>query len=211
MDKVDFDKAIKLLLENQNLIEVAFGRIEVALKELADGLEQFKGAIAELSIPIPPEEISQSIEEWFAEREKEREIIGPRRRTSEEYRQDVGEALQKFYQNHPDNDPIFNYCLSVPEHIRSLAVAFCQGFGRTPQKDEDSYWRSAWEKQHGIGIDPKDVEGAFFLMEKRGLTIKSPESMTAIAEEARRDRDKQGRKDENIEVIMSDGARRLKS
>jgi hypothetical protein len=82
---------------------------------------------------------------------------------------------------------ICGFLNGIPEYIRGLASAFLAGFGRTSKtKQELSFWIRSWKKQYDIGLTPKHIEAAFKQMNHDGFTIKSPESVTAIAENIKR-------------------------
>lgn len=81
------------------------------------------------------------------------------------------------------NQEIENYLTRVPECDRALAHAFCYCKGRAPRTDtEDKFWRKCWRDQSAIGITPGQVKSAYEHMVENQLSIKSPGSVTAIAE-----------------------------
>lgn len=139
---------------------------------------------------------------------------GERRLTAEAYKERVAGAMQRNAERNSrlrgqiNKQGIENYILKVPEYMRDLAHVFCDKFGRPPTKKEDSYWRSNWSVQYEIGLTPEDIGDAFEEMYKRGLTIKSPQSLNAIAEELKRERESQPNKVANRQVIVSEGAKK---
>lgn len=87
---------------------------------------------------------------------------------------------------------IEDYLAKVEEDIRPLARVFCYSHRRPPRdKGEDSYWRKEWWGQRTMGITPEDTTKAIYRMRKgdgKGgniLSIKSPASITAFADEER--------------------------
>jgi hypothetical protein len=81
---------------------------------------------------------------------------------------------------------IEEFLKKVPEDTRDLAKAFCYEHGRAPTKKESAYWRKGWNEQAKIGITPRAIQLAYQEMIRDGLTIKSPNSVTAVAETIQR-------------------------
>jgi len=70
-----------------------------------------------------------------------------------------------------------------PEYVGELAQTFINGFGRPPvDKAEKSNWIKGLQRLQALGITPVELDGAFEIMKFKELTIKSPESLRAIAE-----------------------------
>jgi len=127
----------------------------------------------------------ESPEEYFDRLERERASLAPkmvkRNPSLDEYKQRIANAAARYQQRMSGSDPDKeNYLNKIPESHRDLARAFIYRF-RLPLKKEDSYWRKAWIDQETLGISVGDVIAAMKRMEKDGLFIKSPESVTAIA------------------------------
>jgi hypothetical protein len=77
---------------------------------------------------------------------------------------------------------IEEFLTKVPHKTRELARAWCYRHGRAPTEKESAYWRKAWNQQEEIGIRPEFIVLAYNRMLQDGLTIKSPQSVTAVAE-----------------------------
>ena len=121
------------------------------------------------------------LDNWVEEKEKnkppqlKREPDGAKR------------ALEKYEQRQAGNAEIENFIVKLPERVRPIARVFCEYFGRVPIKKENSYWRTEWESQADLGLSPKHIEMAIAHMTMEGLHIKSPASVTSIAERFKRD------------------------
>jgi len=112
----------------------------------------------------------------------------PSNRTVEETKEGIRAAIDTFNKRVTGNPAIENYLAKIPENVRRIARAFCEGFGRPPLKREDGYWRKMWGEQYELELQPEDISGAITRMRLDNLTIKSPQSVTAIAEDIKRKR-----------------------
>ncbi len=74
----------------------------------------------------------------------------------------------------------------APERLRPLAQAFVIGFGREPLRKERGFWIEALGDMVELGIEPEEVSDAMHQMREDGLTIKSPASVIAVADELHR-------------------------
>jgi hypothetical protein len=133
--------------------------------------------------------------------------------SAEEVRERVSRALERFYENNKDIPvPILNYVSGLPERIRGIAKTFCVQFGRPPAKKEEPYWAKTFRGLCDIGVSEQAIKEAFVINNKKGLMIKSPESIWASAWEAqKRINDNGGYKPSGISpsTIMSPDAMRL--
>lgn len=108
------------------------------------------------------------------------------------------------------NPQIANFLNEIPENLRSLAEAFCESFGRPPLgKPEKSFWIKSWQRQKVLGIRPDHVRAGLVKASKEGLTIKSPESVTALAEDIMRKSSEGGSLPGVGEVVYSERAAKL--
>jgi hypothetical protein len=124
---------------------------------------------------------NEEVDNWIAQKDEEkpaqlkRESGGTRR------------ALERFEQREVGNVEIENYIVMLPERVRPIAREFCEHFGRPPIKKENSYWIVEWESQADLGLLPKHIKAAIADMTNEGLHIKSPASVTSIAERFKRE------------------------
>lgn len=137
-------------------------------------------------------ETSQDVvdtQQWLAELEKHKPPQLKRAPiiTSEDAKERIGQALDKHAQRQVDNTEIENFLVKLPERVRPIAREFCEHFGRAPIKKENSYWRTEWEAQADLGLLPKHIKMAISHMTENGLHIKSPASVTSIAEGFKRE------------------------
>lgn len=90
--------------------------------------------------------------------------------------------------NYGDKDPeIEAFLQRVPESARGLAEAFCYMHGRSPTQNEERYWRKCWNEQLQIGLTGDLIIHAYRYMDKNSLTVKSPQSLNAVAERIKRE------------------------
>lgn len=90
--------------------------------------------------------------------------------------------------NYGDKDPeIEAFLQRVPESTRGLAEAFCYMHGRSPTQNEERYWRKCWNEQLKIGLTSDLIVHAYRYMDKNSLTVKSPQSLNAVAERIKRE------------------------
>jgi hypothetical protein len=136
------------------------------------------------------ENSQETPEEYFLRLDKERGINRSLSvpRTANEQKVRISAAITNYQQRIQDAPDLENYLARIPENVREIARAFCTGFGRTPAKREDGYWRGEWNMQEQIGLQPGDITEAISRMFRDNLTIKSPQSVTAIAENVKRRR-----------------------
>ena len=142
------------------------------------------------------EETKTDAEEYFDVRE---EVINEKKpRTTEEYQESIRETLlrvgDKVDSMSTEELAIASYVANIPDNMRGLAEAFCGVFGRPPAKGEDGFWRKGWNEQYEIGLKPVYVQRAYKKMMEEGLTVKSPGSVTAIADQLQRE-DKESTQD----------------
>ena len=81
---------------------------------------------------------------------------------------------------------IEDYLTKLPERVRELGRAFCYAFGRPPLPEQDKFWREGWDVQATLGLTPDSINQAILKMQREGLTIKAPSSVTSIAENIQR-------------------------
>lgn len=170
-----------------------FGCEGEEIKRLADKLGEVSqlllGGI--ISLPESGQEYFDRLDRQKEGREISREPIDP-----DEYRESLRgmmaqgqERVRQAVESGETSPEIENYLTRVPEQYRPLARAFCVGFGRPPLKSEDAMWRRGWTDQKELGITPDLVAAAFARMKDQKLTIKSPQSITAIAEDVKREKE----------------------
>jgi hypothetical protein len=110
-------------------------------------------------------------------------VINRAPKTPEEYKARVQAALIKGMQEHDKSSA--RSTVQAPylqPHIAPIAEEFMRLFGREPSdKGERAYWLGEWNEQYKMGIQEQDVTEAFYEMMSSGLTIKSPESLRAVA------------------------------
>lgn len=177
---VDFAKLVELLLADKGG--------EVSQDNLIEGM--------------PPEVYFEKLD-----REKVGERKLPGRRSEKECQERVKQALTRGLARQKDVG-LEDYLGKIPEFVRPLMRAFCEKFGRIPLKSEDGYWRAEIAGLYEIGVNPEDVASAFDRMNKDGLTIKSPKSVRAVAEEFKRKREEKPQtKDERV-VVYSEAAKK---
>jgi hypothetical protein len=132
-------------------------------------------------------------------------------RVEEKYKRRTLEALASSYQQKGMQSPIIdNFIQTVQPHQQGLARQFCELMGRKPGKKEETLWRAEWEWQHQLGIRAEHIKGAFDYMKEACLTIKSPKSVTTIAENIKKGIIKTTKSEQVVprarEVFKSDGA-----
>ena len=130
-------------------------------------------------------------EEYF-EKKKPEESQPPREQlTTDQYKKRIRDTLSKVGERERDreNAGTETYLVTVPEHVRELARVFLNYKSRPPLKSEDKFWRSSWDEQYELNITPDAVKRAIEQMKNDGLTIKSPKSVTGIAEELAKEPD----------------------
>ena len=129
-------------------------------------------------------------EEYFLRLDREKQIVRSftTPKTNDEQKDRIKAALGRYHERALGAPDLENYLSRIPENVREIARAFCTGFGRPPTKKEDGYWRGEWNMQAQIGLQPGDITEAISKMFKDNLTIKSPQSVTAIAENVKRRR-----------------------
>jgi hypothetical protein len=69
----------------------------------------------------------------------------------------------------------------APEYLVPLAEAFEQIIKREPAKSERGHWIEGLHDLEQTGITPDELHDAATAMHERGLTIKSPGSLMALA------------------------------
>ena len=132
--------------------------------------------------PEETEENKDDPEEYFRMLEEKQ---GKKREqfSLKEYKERIAQAvISNAARNSEKNKEIEIYLEKVPVYIRDLASAFCYSKGRAPTKKENAYWISGWKQQYEIGLEPEHIRSAIKEMNEYRLTVKSPESVTAIAE-----------------------------
>lgn len=141
------------------------------------------------------EEIQNSPEEYFAMIERNREARGEKAEpiTSTSYKERLASAIESFERRRLEGNAdvivaVENYVGKLPENIRELARVYCMAVERTPTKGENSFWIKGWMTQCEIGLSSGDIQKAIQEMQKENLTIKSPQSVTAIAEKHKQSR-----------------------
>ena len=154
---------------------------------------------------VEQEEELENGNKYFDDLHDERGEPAPREHlTAEQRKERTRKAANKFGENSQGkNREIETYLSKVGEHVRPLARVFCEYKSRPPTKKENSYWRKAWEDQYEIGLKPENITMAIDKMNKDGLTIKSPESVTAIAEDLQTNKTSQS--PQATEVWTSEG------
>lgn len=152
-------------------------------------------------------------EKWFEEREqKPQSPAGRKPLTPEEYKERVAAALQRGFENRKSEEletpsQVLDFVNGLPEDIRGVAKAFCSRFGRLPTAKEKPYWIGAWKQQREIGLEQRDIEVGYDKMVDDDLTIKSPQSITAVSESEKRTR--ASKMTPIVGVVMSEKARQL--
>lgn len=145
---------------------------------------------------LSPEEYFKGLERPQVKREE---------LSSEEYRRRLQGALQRHGERTKGRDPkIVSYIASLPEDLRDLAEAFCDGFRRAPISRERSFWIKSFREQIEMGLDADMIRKAIAKMDNDGLTIKSPASVTAVADDIRRRESKQTKIMKNIIRVRGD-------
>jgi hypothetical protein len=108
----------------------------------------------------------------------------------DKYRQEIRQTVERSLERHRgaslDETLVELYLVSVPEHLLGLARSFCKCMKRVPNKKEDSAWRSAWQLQYELGLTGEEIERTYTEMMYAGLSVKSPASVTGMADSARR-------------------------
>lgn len=141
----------------------------------------------------------EAIEDWFAKRgalppevlariEQRKPQSKTAPRTPDDIRELTRQSLEKFQERTNGEDrELIDFLASIPEGLTDLARAFCKGFRRVPLKSEKGWWIKDWKIQNELGLLPTHIQWAFEKANVDGLTIKSPGSLTALAEKAKRD------------------------
>jgi len=122
---------------------------------------------------------------YFADKDNGKEKSKPFKTDDpvKEYKERIGIALAKGIASHQGGDNVFEDYVKrkVPAHLKDLASAFINRFGRLPRKTEEGRWFADWNAQYEIGLNDKDIDMAFGKMLNDGLSIKAPGSVTSIA------------------------------
>lgn len=120
---------------------------------------------------------------------------------SDGYRERLAAALGRYESRVAGEDQrIETYLAQLPERVRDLARAFCNGFHRPPVASEKKYWLKTFTEQVDMGLTAHHIELAIQKMDREGLTIKSPASVVAFADDFRR-RDSSKRRRRKVIVV----------
>jgi hypothetical protein len=93
-----------------------------------------------------------------------------------------------------------------PGDIRELATSFAKKFGRDPINGEKGRWIKSLRQDYlKLGITPAELERAYDLCKKEGLSIKSPASIFFKADELHR-----GQPMPVVEGVGEDGAKLIR-
>jgi len=103
-----------------------------------------------------------------------RDLDNRTRRTDAKVKGDIFDGMLAY----ADKGDPFSWC---PEYIRPLAQTFSDSTGMIPLKAEHGRWIKAFTEQYDMGIRPDQVSRAIKKMQKDGLTIGGPESITKTA------------------------------
>jgi len=103
-----------------------------------------------------------------------RDVDNRTRRTDARVKGDIFDGMLAY----ADKGDPFSWC---PEYIRPLAQTFSDSTGMIPLKAEHGRWIKAFTEQYDMGIRPDQVSRAIKKMQKDGLTIGGPESITKTA------------------------------
>lgn len=171
--------------------------------DLADDIDDEDKVTVPLDIPVIIGEISQTVpadppssnddqEYWdkllsdpaltpdqWAELAAQRPMRNkPVPRTEEQARESIRQALGRADERSKTHQTDLSF---VREGVRELANVFVNHFGRGPLPKEKAYWIREFDCWAQLSLTPRDIESAMATMTRQGLSIKSPQSVTAMA------------------------------
>jgi hypothetical protein len=152
-----------------------------------------------------PQILDEDFEEWKrqgTEQWKEAQAKAPKPPKSEkEAKERIAAAIASGADRHSGN--VFRLGF-VTDHLKPLALAFCQCFGRGPMKNERAFWIKAWTAQYELELSPADIQRTYDHMREENLSVTSPNSITSLAYDLkRRDEEVQERKSRQREQARS--------
>jgi len=83
------------------------------------------------------------------------------------------------------NNPLDGYPVEVVPYLD----AFIEVFKRNPAVSEKAFWIKTAREWRSIGVKAEDVSGMYALAKEKGLTVKSPASITFAFDEMRTHKD----------------------